>query len=146
MKDTIWSKIKIGKSAFCVFLSKMPLGVLRKNPYFQLCQLQFYLTSRPSFLLFCFVLISNAFKQNPNLSKANKERISSSNWSGVSKVVMKHCMLRPVQCQRWMCIKMRRFIKLWAKRLAPSLYCLMYTSLFQQQTNRQIRLFIGAWR
>lgn len=85
------------------------------------------------FVLFCFILIPNAFKQNPNLSKANKERISSSNWSGISKVVMKHCMQRPVQCQQRTCIKMRRFtVKIWAKRLAPSLYHLTYTSLFQQ--------------
>lgn len=91
------------------------------------------------FSIFFFVLVWNALKQNPNLSKANKERICSSDWSWVSKTVMKHSVLRPVQCRQWTHIEMRGVIvKLWAKGLGPSLYSPVSTSLFQQQANSKI--------
>lgn len=98
-------------------------------------------------IFFFFVLIWNALKQNQDLSKANKERISSSDWGWLSKIVTKHSVLGPVWCWQWTRIKMRGVIvKLWAKGLDPFLYSPLSTSLFQQQANSKTRLFTRVWR
>lgn len=83
----------------------------------------------------------------PKSSKANKERISSPDWSWVGKIVMRHSVLGPVQCQQWTCIGMRGVIvKLWAKGLGPFVYGPLSTSLLQQQANSKTRLFTRVWR